>query len=72
MARRKAGSSHTTISIRWDDKELFRRFAKLVKETRNGKMYESDAVVFRKILEEYIKEHTSETEAHSTYPSRTV
>ena len=70
MARRKAGSSHTTISIRWEDKELFRRFAKLVKETRNGEMYESDAVVFRKILEEYIKNHESETESHTTYPTR--
>jgi len=49
---------------------LFRRFAKLVKETRNGKMYESDAVVFRKILEEYIKNHESETESHTTYPTR--
>ena len=39
MARRKAGSSHTTISITWDDKELFRKFAKLVKKTRNGEMY---------------------------------
>jgi len=50
MARRKAGSSHTTISITWEDKELFRRFAKLVKKTRNGEMYESDSAVFHKIL----------------------
>jgi hypothetical protein len=72
MARRKIGSSHTTISIRWEDKELFRRFAKLVKETRNGNMYESDAVVFRKILEEYITNHGNMKEAHTTYPSRNV
>ena len=72
MARRKIGSSHTTISIRWEDKELFRRFAKLVKETRNGNMYESDAVVFRKILEEYIANHGNMKEAHTTYPSRNV
>ena len=72
MARRKIGSSHTTISIRWEDKELFRRFAKLVKETRNGNMYESDAVVFRKILEEYIEHHGNMTEAHTTYPTRNV
>ena len=51
MARRKAGSSHTTISITWEDKELFRRFAKLLKKTRNGEMYESDSAVFHKILE---------------------
>ena len=70
MARRKADSTHTTISITWKDKELFRRFAGLVKKTRNGEMYESDAVVFRKILEEYIKNHESETESHTTYPTR--
>jgi len=70
MARRKADSTHTTISITWKDKELFRRFAELVKKTRNGEMYESDAVVFRKILEEYIKNHDSETESHTTYPTR--
>ena len=59
MARRKADSTHTTISITWKDKELFRRFAELVKKTRNGEMYESDAVVFNKILTYYVdnKEH---------------
>ena len=72
MARRKAGSSHTTISITWDDKELFRRFAKLVKKTRNGEMYESDSAVFHKILEEYVNDHKNLPvgEAHSTYPTK--
>jgi len=68
MARRKIGSSHTTISITWEDKDTFRRFAKLVKKTRNGEMYESDSVVFHKILSEYINNHPDETSAHSTYP----
>jgi hypothetical protein len=72
MARRKAGSTHTTISITWEDKELFRRFAKLVKKTRNGEMYESDSAVFHKILAEYIKDHESETVAHTTYPTKTA
>ena len=72
MARRKAGSSHTTISITWDDKELFRRFAKLVKKTRNGEMYESDSAVFHKILEEYVNDHKNlpAGEPHSTYPTK--
>jgi len=71
MARRKAGSSHTTISITWEDKELFRRFAKLVKKTRNGEMYESDAVLFDKLLNFY-EQHNKQ--AHSipkgTYPTK--
>ena len=46
MARRKADNTHTTISIRWESKERFRKFARLVKKTRNGEMYESDAVLF--------------------------
>ena len=71
MARRKVGSTHTTISITWKDKELFRRFAKLVKETRNGEMYESDAVVFNKILKYYINNNKPDsTTAKSTYPTK--
>ena len=38
MARRKVGNSHTTISVRWEDKEKLRRHAKLVKKTKNGDM----------------------------------
>jgi len=72
MARRKIGSTHTTISITWSDKDLFRKFAKLVKKTRNGEMYESDSIVFHKILNEYIKKNPSETESHTTYPSKNV
>ena len=71
MARRKANSTHTTISITGADKELFRKFAKLVKKTRNGEMYESDSAIFHKILQDYIKNHSSESdEAHSTYPTK--
>ena len=71
MARRKVGSTHTTISITWKDKESFRRFAKLVKETRNGEMYESDAVVFNKILVYYIDNNKPDsTTAKSTYPTK--
>tara|TARA_R100001530_G_scaffold131496_1_gene103196 strand:- start:292 stop:510 length:219 start_codon:yes stop_codon:yes gene_type:complete len=71
MARRKVGSTHTTISITWKDKESFRRFAKLVKETRNGEMYESDAVVFNKILKHYIENNKPDSNtAKSTYPTK--
>ena len=71
MARRKAGNNHTTISISWNDKEVFRKYAKLVKKTRNGEMYESDAVVFNKILKHYINNNKPDsTTAKSTYPTK--
>ena len=71
MARRKAGNSHTTISISWNDKEVFRKYAKLVKKTRNGEMYESDSVVFNTILNYYIDNvEPSSKSAKSTYPSK--
>ena len=72
MARRKQGNSHTTISITWEDKEEFRRFAKYEKETRTGKRYESDATLFKRLLAEF-KENNKlpdSEKAHSTYPSR--
>ena len=71
MARRKASNSHTTISIRWESKERFRKFAKLVKNTRSGKMYESDAVLFDNLLNFYVEHHEQEHETpKGTYPSK--
>ena len=71
MARRKASNSHTTISIKWDSKERFRKFAKLVKQTRSGEMYESDAVLFDKILSYYIEHHEQQNaEPKGTYPTK--
>ena len=68
MARRKVGNSHTTISIRWEDKDKLRRHAKLVKKTKNGDMYESDSVLVKRILDFY-NEHNPTTEvSKSTYP----
>jgi len=69
MARRKIGNSHTTISISWADKEEFRKLAKLVKKTRNGDMYESDSVIFKRVLDHY-KATSNDTgsTAHPTYP----
>jgi hypothetical protein len=72
MARRKQGNSHTTISITWEDKEEFRKYAKYEKQTRTGKRYESDATLFKRLLEEF-KKHNSISDSelsHSTYPSR--
>jgi hypothetical protein len=68
MARRKLGTSNTTISISWEDKDEFRKFAKLVKKTRNGDMYESDAVLFHKMLLFFKASNSSSGESNSTYP----
>lgn len=68
MARRKLGTSNTTISISWEDKDEFRKFAKFVKKTRNGNMYESDAVLFHKILSSFKEYNSSAGESNSTYP----
>jgi|TARA_R110002020_G_scaffold20761_10_gene70549 hypothetical protein len=71
MARRKIGNSHTTISIRWEDKEKFRKFAKFVKKTKTGDLYESDSVLFARFLEFYINgNQQTGLESHSTYPTK--
>ena len=58
MARRKIGNSHTTICVSWEDKELFRKFASFVKKTRTGNLYESDAVLFSKMLNHFKENNT--------------
>ena len=68
MARRKSGTTNTTISISWEDKDEFRKFAKFVKKTNSGDMYESDAVLFHKILDSFKITNISEGESKSTYP----
>ena len=70
MARRKIGNSHTTICIRWEDKERFRKFANFVKKTKTGDLNESDSVVFKKILDYYGLNNQSNSEAKPTYPSK--
>ena len=47
----------------------FRQFAKFVKKTKTGDLYESDAVLFHKILTFY-NEHHESSENRPTYPSR--
>lgn len=69
MAKRKIGNSHTTICITWNDKEEFRKFAKLVKKTKNGNMYESDAAIFHRMLELFKQYNTADI-PHNTYPRK--
>jgi len=67
----KAENTHTTISVRKDDKKTLRRFAKFIKNTRNGKLYESDSIVFARVMDEYIGKHSQEANiSHTTYPSK--
>jgi len=69
MAKRKIGNSHTTICISWADKDIFRKYARLVKKTKNGDMYESDAAIFSRMLKSFIEKESS-GEAHDTYPRK--
>jgi hypothetical protein len=69
MAKRKIGNSHTTICISWADKDVFRKYAKLVKKTKNGDMYESDAVIFNRMLTAFVKKESGD-KAHDTYPRK--
>ena len=71
MARRKIGNSHTTICVSWEDKELFRKFASFVKKTRTGNLYESDAVLFSKMLNHFKDNNTIGEVSNTTYPSKT-
>jgi hypothetical protein len=70
MARRKIGNSHTTICVSWEDKELFRKFASFVKKTRTGNLYESDAVLFSKMLNHFKENNTIGEVSNTTYPSK--
>jgi|TARA_R110002167_G_scaffold209553_1_gene413492 hypothetical protein len=70
MARRKIGNSHTTICVSWEDKELFRKFASFVKKTRTGNLYESDAVLFSKMLNHFKENNTIGEISNTTYPSK--
>jgi len=72
MAKRKIGNSHTTICITWKDKDTFRTFAKLVKKTKNGDMYESDSVIFTRMLEAFKETNQSDDLSHETYPRKTI
>ena len=71
MTRKKSSNKNTTISIRWEDKIVFRKFAALLKQTKSGDRYESDADLFRRVLEFYAiaNANSKSDEPKSTYPS---
>ena len=72
--KRKEGARSTTISIKWSDKNSFRRLANKVKTTKNGDVYEADAVIFSRVLEDYLKRNPGEIakSTTSTYPLKTL
>ena len=71
MARRKDDNTNTNITIKWNSKKSLTKLAKLVKKTRNGEMYESDAVMFDNILNFYETHHEKEHETpKTTYPTK--
>ena len=70
MARRKLSNTHTTICITWEDKENFRRFAKFIKKTKTGDLYESDTILFHRVLEEFENNNTGSEKPNTTYPSK--
>lgn len=68
--RRNYANKFTTISVSWIDKETLRRFAQFKKETKNGKLYESDAEVFSRILLRYSQDHSDlKKDGNPTYPT---
>jgi len=68
--RRKEGNKFTTISITWKDKEYLRMYAGYKKETKNGKLYESDSEVFSRVLGYYMDgKPVLNKEGKSTYPT---
>jgi hypothetical protein len=72
MVGRKQSNIYTTISIRWEDKEQFRKFAKVVKDTKNGVMNESDATLFKRMITEYTSGNPLPEDAvpKKTYPEQ--
>ena len=62
------------IAKLFKDKDEFRRYAKKVKTTKNGAMHESDAVLFNRLLDFYIKNSGQERNdlIPQTYPNKIV
>jgi hypothetical protein len=71
--KRKEGTTNTTISVSWSDKNKMRRLANLRKTTKNGDVYESDSVIFNRILRYYIDHNPGEVKSNTTitYPVKT-
>lgn len=72
MPKKRNGDSFTTtISVLWKEKESLRRLAKPLKKTKNGTKFETDSIVFSRILADYITKHPNEysKNVNPTYPS---
>ena len=48
----------------------FGKFAKFVKKTKTGELYESDTVLFHKVLEAYKLNNQANDKPNSTYPKK--
>jgi|TARA_R110002020_G_scaffold333304_1_gene548657 hypothetical protein len=72
MVNRKIGTVFTTISILWEDKDEFRKFAKYLKKTKNGNMYESDAALFKRMLELFKQHEQANEKPNNTYPRKST
>jgi hypothetical protein len=72
--KRKDGAFSTTISITWSDKNRLRRLANKIKTTKNGDVYESDSVIFNRVLKDYMNQHPTEVKQSTTltYPSKVL
>ena len=68
--QRKEGNRKTTISVRWSDKEEFRRFAKLVKKTKTGENYEPDYVLFYRMMKYFGQYERKNEVSTTTYPHK--
>ena len=66
---KKRQHSHDNLYY-WEDKEVFRKFAKFVKKTKTGDLYESDTVLFHRMLESYKTNNEASEKSNSTYPSK--
>jgi len=68
--KRKEGATNTTISITWSDKNRLRRLARKTKTTKNGDVFESDAIIFNRVLKDYMNSHPDQVAkaTTSTYP----
>ena len=71
MERMKIDFKITTISISWEDIVEFRRYARLIKQTKTGDRYVSDADLFKRVLAYWALNHIDDchSEPKSTYPS---
>jgi len=67
----KESNDFTTISVRKIDKSMMRQHARYLKNTKNGILYESDAVIFNRMVVGYTKDTPQATILPKpTYPTK--